>query len=51
MEKMKVMHDPRQAILDQQGSLPMSVIPFLRGLLKVKRVQVPYQCLIGAFLK
>lgn len=48
---MKVMHDPRQAILDQQGSLPMSVIPFLRGLLKEKRVQVPYQCLIGAFLK
>lgn len=40
--EMKVMHDPRQAILDEQGSLPTSVIPFLGGLLKEKRVQVPY---------
>lgn len=39
--EMKVMHDPRQAILDQQGSL-LSMIPLLGGLLKEKRVQVPY---------
>ena len=35
------MHDPRQAILDQQGFL-LSMIPLLGGLLKEKRVQVPY---------